>query len=554
MHARSTPPWKRILRQTFGLRQLRPGQREVIENVLSGRDTLAIMPTGAGKSLCYQLPAMQLPGQTVVVSPLISLMRDQAEKLDQAGVETSQVNSSLAAREEAQALQAVRSETSEVVFTTPERLGQEEFLAALTGHHIDLLVVDEAHCISQWGHDFRPAFLEIRNAAERLRRPPILALTATATPQVVEDIKQQLGAPQMQVINAGIYRENLDYGVIQVTNDAERRSALLDFVTRSGGTGIVYTATVKAAVESHALLREAGIEANLYHGRMRSKDRHRSQDEFMSGSARVMVATNAFGMGIDKADIRWVAHLQLPATLEAYYQESGRAGRDGERACCLLIHDSRDRRLQQFFLARRYPDAQEIGLVCRALEVIAPDAAVRIDDLRAGLKSMPMPAARLQVVMNLLVQHAIVEGSREAGYRLLQPGLSTQRLEKLAQEYAKRGQMDRDKLERMVFYAQTAFCRWAVLLTYFEEDAGWSQCGHCDNCRHPVEARTEPSERSEPLVRRPAFEVGSPVRVPRYGEGRVTQTVGENVTVQFPDGANRRFIQSAVEAADKSDP
>jgi ATP-dependent DNA helicase RecQ len=488
---------RKTLRETFGLKKLRPGQREVIESVLNGRDTLAIMPTGAGKSLCYQLPALQLPGQTVVVSPLIALMRDQAEKLDEAGVEASQVNSTLRADEEAQALDDIRAERSEVVFTTPERLAKEEFLATLKRNRIDFLVVDEAHCISQWGHDFRPAFLEIGRAAEALGRPPILALTATATPAVVEDIRARLGRPGMQVFRTGIYRENLDYAVIPVTNDEEKRRALLDLVARQKGSGIVYAATVKAAVEVHAALKAAGIDAALYHGRLSAKDRHASQDLFMGGKARVMVATNAFGMGIDKPDIRFVVHCQLPATLEAYYQESGRAGRDGERADCVLVYDSRDRRIQQFFLARKRKRSRDKDL--------APEQ-------RQGLE----------------------------------------------REHARRLEFDRERLERMVFYAQTAFCRWKVLLSYFEETAAWSGpaagCGHCDNCRRPREAVPEPRQRHAPAPPPPALkhaiEPGTLVCVPRYGEGRVAEAAGDQVTVEFPDGASRRFIDSVVSPAD----
>jgi ATP-dependent DNA helicase RecQ len=339
----------RALLKRFGVTRLRPGQREVIESVLSGRDTLAIMPSGAGKSLCFQLPALQLPGTTVVVSPLISLMKDQADKLADKGVEAAAVNSTLSTREEAQTLRRVRRGRAEVVFTTPERLADPEFIATLKRNAIDFLVVDEAHCISQWGHDFRPAFLGIDAAASKLGNPPVLALTATATPEVAEDIARKLGRPRMRILNGGVFRDNLRLSVRQVTNEAERLDALLALIRRNTGAGIVYTATVKAAQMLHRQLKDAGIEALLYHGKLSGADRAAQQDAFMSAAAPLMVATNAFGMGIDKPDIRLVAHYQVPGSLEAYYQEAGRAGRDGREAHCVLLYDHSDRRLQLFF-------------------------------------------------------------------------------------------------------------------------------------------------------------------------------------------------------------
>ena len=343
------------LKETFGHRALRRGQREVIERVLAGRDTLALMPTGAGKSLCYQLPALHLEGITVVVSPLIALMKDQADKLAEAGVDAAALNSTLRAAEEAEAVDDIESERTEIVFTTPERLATAEFQAMLADKKIDVLVVDEAHCISQWGHDFRPAFLEIGKAAQAFGDPPILALTATATPEVVDDIRKQLGRKDMAVINAGMFRPNLHYEVRQVTNEQEKRAALLDVLAGHEGSAIVYVATVKAAEAVSALLGEAGHEALAYHGRLKADQRHARQEAFMEGRTRVMVATNAFGMGIDKPDIRIVAHYQVPGSLEAYYQESGRAGRDGEQACCTLLYDHGDRRIQQFLQGTRDP-------------------------------------------------------------------------------------------------------------------------------------------------------------------------------------------------------
>ena len=341
-----------LLRRTFRLRRLRPGQREVIESVLAGRDTLAIMPTGAGKSLCYQLPALKMPGTTVVVSPLIALMKDQSDKLEDHGVDAAAVNSTLTERERRATLQRIRRGEAEIVFTTPEQLLKPTFVDKLKANRVDLFVVDEAHCISQWGHDFRPAYRELGAALKALGDPTLLALTATATHDVVEDIVRQLGRPRTRVLNVGVYRPNLYFEVLQTINEAEKKQALLE-VVRAGGAGIVYCATVRAAKAVHAWLAQQGEAAEIYHGRLSARERAARQDAFMSGAARTMVATNAFGMGIDRQDIRYVLHYQLPGSVEAYYQEAGRAGRDGKEARCTLLYDHADRRVQLYFARKR---------------------------------------------------------------------------------------------------------------------------------------------------------------------------------------------------------
>src|SRR5215211_6978633 len=314
---------RRTLRETFGLDKLRPGQAEVIRSVLEGNNTLAIMPTGAGKSLCYQLPALHLPGTTVIVSPLISLMKDQVDKLEDAGLEASQLNSSLTTRETEENLDQIKTENSDFIFVTPERFTTQDFLSELRSKTLDFVVIDEAHCISEWGHDFRPAYLSLGAAVKTLGLPPVLALTATATPEVTADIEKQLDLGKLRVIKTGIYRPNLQFEVKRVTNEREKHEELVRILNEHEGVGIIYAATVKTVEALTDWLKGFDYKIEKYHGRMKASDRRRCQDAFMNDELKAIVATNAFGMGIDKPDIRFVVHYQMPGSLEAYYQEAG---------------------------------------------------------------------------------------------------------------------------------------------------------------------------------------------------------------------------------------
>ena len=542
----------RLLHAVFGIERLRDGQQRVIDSVLDGRDTLAIMPTGSGKSLCYQIAARLLDGATIVVSPLISLMKDQRDKLEALGMRALQVNSSLSREEEQAALQAIGAANHEIVFCTPERLSQPDFVAVLRKVKVALVVVDEAHCISHWGHDFRPAYLEMAAAIDALGKPPVLALTATATDEVVADIGRQLGRARMNVINTGIYRANLRYRVVQVTNNDERYATALELVRQAEGVGIVYAATVKAATEMLRVLQDAGESATLYHGKLAAAERKVSQDLFMAGQRRVMVATNAFGMGIDKPDTRFVIHLQLPANLEAYYQESGRAGRDGRDADCTLLYFQDDKRVQQFFLAKNYPDADELKTVYHAVRELAQDGAANTAAIGDALDALP--AARLKACLKLLKDGKLLRQDRKLAYAPTAAKPRAALFEELAAVYARKQERDREALEQMVAYAVSGACRWKLLLDYFGDEVdGFAACGRCDNCVHPPqvaqdEIRDDEFEHDDADTG-PLFETGARVRVPKFDVGTVLRVAGDQVTITFPDRSTRTFLADYVEPA-----
>jgi ATP-dependent DNA helicase RecQ len=520
------------------------------------------MPTGAGKSLCYQLPGAELPGTTVIVSPLISLMKDQVDKLHELGINAAQVNSTLTASEESEVLEEIAKEQRDFVFVTPERVTQPEFLETLKSNRIDVFVIDEAHCISQWGHDFRPSYLHLREVVAALGNPPVLALTATATPEVVEDIRRQLGREEMEVVDIGVYRDNLRFEVIPTPREEAKRSTLARLLGEMEGTGIVYVSTIKDCEAVTEYLESLGIDALRYHGRLGARERKRTQDRFMAGGLKVMVATNAFGMGIDKPDIRFVIHYNLPGSLESYYQEAGRAGRDGGPARCILFYQAEDKNTQIFFLNGRYPKREHFTAVYKALEKLGAERRnVLAGDVHN--RAAAVAQAKVKVVLATMKDLEMVAEPEPGLYRLLRGGLTAEELDEMAGRYEKRAETDRDKLRRMVLYAQTALCRWKAILDYFgqelDSDRGdRDHCGHCDNCSHPIRELAAPPRaeipvrpphgNSEVLPLPPLFgdrdpatlQPGDEVTLPIFGAGRVVAN-DRTLVVELSGGEVREF-------------
>lgn len=372
----------------FGLSEFRTGQREVIDAVASGRDVMCVMPTGGGKSLCYQLPSLAREGTTIVVSPLIALMKDQVDSLQQRGIEARLLNSSLTTSEQADVMDQLARGTLDLVYVAPERLRNGRFLESVDNANITLLAVDEAHCVSEWGHDFRPDYARLGQFRRRyLDSVQTIALTATATPTVRQDIAQLLDLQTPEAFVTGFSRDNLRFGVTHVKSDREKDAFLTDYLQQQSGAGIIYAATRKRCEELADWLPEKSRRPiGVYHAGLEPDQRRRVQDEFMSGRLSAIVATNAFGMGIDKADIRFVVHYNMPGTLEAYYQEAGRAGRDGQLSECRLLFSYSDRYLQEFFIENRYPAKETVRKVYEYLVHREEDPIeLTLDQVRAAI-------------------------------------------------------------------------------------------------------------------------------------------------------------------------
>ncbi len=469
-----------MLVDRFGHDDFLKGQWEPISAVLSGRDALVVMPTGSGKSVIYQLPALMLPGLTVVVSPLIALMKDQQDKLAAQGINALAMHSHLSDAEARDLARNVKDGSGEILYLTPERFKDREFFEHLLTRKVALFVVDEAHCVSQWGHDFRPDYLTMGSVVKRLDRPPILALTATATAEVRDDIARQLGMTDPVVTITGFARPNLRFEVRRTVNAAEKDVALKNLLRESPGTGVIYVATIREAERLHGLLGEE-FPVGLYHGKLASSERKDTQNRFMADEYKAIIATNAFGLGIDKSDIRFVIHYHFPGSVEAYYQEAGRSGRDGLPAICTLFYRVEDSRVQSYFLGGKYPDVEEAAHVAIVLEQVPPGEQAHIDEL---VEKSGVARRKARIVMVLLKRHGLVREYRGGSWeRVSKERLTSVDLSADLVDYEQRRIQDRAKLRAMINYCQSAQCRTKYILEYFGEDfdPNW-ECGNCDAC------------------------------------------------------------------------
>jgi ATP-dependent DNA helicase RecQ len=468
------------LREVFGFRQLRPGQAPIMEAVLAGQDTLAVQPTGSGKSMTYQLPSLVLPGPTLVVSPLLALIEDQVNKLTKAGVPVARIDSTRTAKERAADLELVREGKTRLVFITPESVCSPAVQETLEGVKFSLFAVDEAHCVSQWGHDFRPSYLGLRRAAQVLGRPAILALTATATPAVGTDVIAQLGMRDPKVVRVSFHRQNLAFDVRKVAGEADKLRVLGKLIQRLRRPGIVYCATVRAVDDLYVALRHGKIPVERYNGKMTTDEREKAQAAFMaSGRKVVMIATNAFGLGIDKPDIRYIIHYQMPGSPEAYVQEAGRAGRDGKPARCVLLFQPDDIAIQEHFLKEAHPTKTQARAVAEGLYAWSDEGKeVSVRDLAV---SLALPERRVRVVLSVLEGMGVAQEVRAARWMGVEPRPTREQIDKAAMVFEARRISDRRRLADLLKYMNLQQCRVQMLREYFGEPSG-ERCGHCDSC------------------------------------------------------------------------
>lgn len=519
---------QRTASEVFGWEDFRPGQLEAMEAAVNGRDVICVMPTGAGKSAVYQVPAMTLPGTAVVVSPLIALQRDQAEGINEAAGSTRAyvLNSAQPQGYWDEAWAAARREDgagkAKFLFLGPEQAAREEVLAQLRALDVSLVVIDEAHCVSAWGHDFRPDYLQLDLLVRALEKP-VVALTATAAPPVRAEIAEQLGMRSPLQISLGFDRPNLHLAAARYEDAEDKRRAVLGQAGQLTFPGLVYVATRKETEEYAAALQEWGLRADAYHAGRSHEDRHRIHVQFLADELDIVVATTAFGMGIDKPNVRFVIHADIPDSVDSYYQEIGRGGRDGEPAEIFLHYRPEDLGIRRFFAAKS-PDDEALAKLFKAMK--KRSAPAEPSELRTELDLNPR---RFSALLGLLEQSGSVLAS-EDGYRA-RHGVGARTAVKAALEFSEqRRNIEESRLEMMRQYAETTDCRRRFLLNYFGEEAP-DRCGCCDNCERAAAGGEElcpgESETHQP------FALQAEVIHSEWGPGTVMSYEEETVTVLF---------------------
>lgn len=511
------------LRKHFGFDAFRAGQTEVISAILAGKDAVVVMPTGSGKSLCYQLPAMMLSGATLVVSPLIALMKDQVDALHARSLPATFINSSITSVEQNQRIDGLRRGQYKLVYVAPERFRSPRFVEALQSVGLSLFAVDEAHCISTWGHDFRPDYLKLKSAISTLGGVQTVALTATATPYVRSDIIQQLGLDKPPTFVSGFDRPNLSIEVIHTEREWEKIAHIKRLATTHEGSGIIYASTRKAVEQVAASLQFEGLRVAAYHAGMSDGVRIRAQEDFMSGRTQMIVATNAFGMGIDKRDIRFVAHYHMPGSIEAYYQEIGRAGRDDLPSDCVLLFNYADKNTHDFFIEGSYPDLSIIQgvydtLISTGLKRI--ELSAREISKRAGTGNEMAANSALYLLERAghIERVASSDGTRRGRATVLLDRAPA-KLRINPADISSRAALERRKLREILNFCYSEYCFRAHILNYFGDRDHARQCGTCGNCTPRSHNKTLPSLR-EPERRTPTLKVSSKSK--KSGRGFVT--------------------------------
>jgi ATP-dependent DNA helicase RecQ len=549
---------RRTARDRFGWRSLRPGQLDAVRTLLKGQDVLVVMPTGAGKSAVYQLAGLLIDGPTVVVSPLIALQRDQLESLTRRGDQRLQavaVNSAQRAAATTHAWESLRTGDAEFVFLAPEQLANDAVVDRLAAAGVSLFVVDEAHCVSAWGHDFRPDYLRIGDVMERLGSPTIVALTATAAPPVRDEIVERLRMRSPRQIVQGFDRPNLHLAVERFTEDHRKDAAVVDRVLATAGSGLVYTATRKDAERYAEHLARRGRRARPYHAGLRAAERDEVHEGFLSGGVEVVVATSAFGMGIDKPDVRFVIHADVSESLDSYYQEIGRAGRDGDPAEVLLLYRSEDLGLRNFY-ASGGVDEETLTSVAAAVRAHTHlEGAVEPSALREELR---LSHTRLTNAVNLLEQARALEVDAEGRLHYARRDPKVRDAVSAASEVAEsHARTDRSRVEMMRGYAETPGCRRQFLLGYFGE-ALPEPCGHCDTCdsgsaqaeRDEAKARQPAARRGRRGAARAPFPLNAAVTHREWGPGTVMRVEPDRITVLFESVGYKTLALAAISADD----